>query len=207
MTTTAHDELRARLDDYRRAVATYESPDPHDREEARHGAMHAARARLCDLALAEAMLAEHERLDAALALAYPKALQAAADVLFERAAQVDDVGEYAEPIASELYTLADAILDLSEEQIEAVDAAQREVTTPAQTPMVDLRIRVGVTADGKWSAFGRSIGGTAGHMSPTDVVAEDIGDFGPVVAWHWITARVLMPVTECGETKGEVAGG
>lgn len=43
---TAHDELRARLDDYRRAVATYESPDPHDREEARYAAVHAARARL-----------------------------------------------------------------------------------------------------------------------------------------------------------------
>lgn len=72
--------------------------------------------------------------------------------------------------------------------------------------VIPLRIRVGVTADGNWSAFGRSIGVTAGHiyMSPTDVVGEDIGDHGPIVAWHWITAEVPMPETEQGETRGEV---
>ena len=59
---TAHDELRARLDDYRRAVATYESPDPHDREEARYAAVHAARARLGDVGLAQALLAEYDAL-------------------------------------------------------------------------------------------------------------------------------------------------
>ena len=59
---TAHNKLRARLDDYRRAVATYESPDPHDREEARYDAMHAARARLGDLRQAEALLAEYDAL-------------------------------------------------------------------------------------------------------------------------------------------------
>lgn len=61
---TAHEELRARLDDYRKAVAVYESPDPHDREEARYEAMHAAQARLCDLALAEALLDEIDTLRA-----------------------------------------------------------------------------------------------------------------------------------------------
>ena len=71
-------------------------------------------------------------------------------------------------------------------------------------PTIKLRIRVGVTADGKWSAFGRSIGGTAGHMSPTDVVGEDIGDHGPIVAWHWVRAEVPMPETEQGDVAGTV---
>ena len=79
--------------------------------------------------------------------------------------------------------------------------------TLTREPTIPLRIRVGVTADGKWSAFGRSIGGTAGHMSPTDVVGEDIGDHGPIVAWHWIRAEVPMPEVEQGETKGEVEHG
>lgn len=61
---TAHDELRARLDDYRQAVATYESPDPHDREEARYAAMQAARARVGDVGLAQALLAEYDALHA-----------------------------------------------------------------------------------------------------------------------------------------------
>jgi len=77
----AHDEMRKRLTAYREAKALYESPDPYDREEARYDAMHAARARLCDEALAEALLDEHDRLNEALGLAYPRALQAAADVV------------------------------------------------------------------------------------------------------------------------------
>lgn len=64
MSTAAHEELRARLDDCRKAVSVYESPDPYDREEARYEAMHAAQARLCDLALAEALLDEIDTLRA-----------------------------------------------------------------------------------------------------------------------------------------------
>jgi len=83
-------------------------------------------------------------------------------------------------------------------------APLRAAERAAAKPTIPLRIRVGVTADGKWSAFGRSIGGTAGHMSPTDVVGEDIGDHGPIVAWHWITAEVPMPETEQGDVAGTV---
>lgn len=86
---------------------------------------------------------------------------------------------------------------------DALEAAITEAERPAK-PTIKLRIRVGVTADGKWSAFGRSIGGTAGHMSPTDVVGEDIGDHGPIVAWHWVRAEVPMPETEQGDVAGEV---
>ncbi len=160
---SAHNELRARLDDYRRAVATYESPDPYDREEARYEAMHAARARLCDLALAEALMAEYDRVvaerdrlrklfddagdgeynvlalidfyqqevinaDERLREAYPRALQAAADVVLARASALAD--ESVDPCDAmvKLDALADSILDLTEEQIEAVDAVQKEVT-------------------------------------------------------------------------------
>ena len=79
-------------------------------------------------------------------------------------------------------------------------APLRAAERAAAKPTIPLRIRVGVTADGKWSAFG----GTAGHMSPTDVVGEDIGDHGPIVAWHWITAEVPMPETEQGDVAGTV---
>ena len=90
-------------------------------------------------------------------------------------------------------------------ECKAMDAlAFRQRTHPTPKPTIKLRIRVGVTADGKWSAFGRSIGGTAGHMSPTDVVGEDIGDHGPIVAWHWIRAEVPMPETEQGDVAGTV---
>ena len=83
-------------------------------------------------------------------------------------------------------------------------APLRVAERAAAKPTIPLRIRVGVTADGKWSAFGRSIGGTAGHMSPTDVVGEDIGDHGPIVAWHWVRAEVPMPETEQGDVAGTV---
>ena len=83
-------------------------------------------------------------------------------------------------------------------------APLRVAERAAAKPVIPLRIRVGVTADGTWSAFGRSFGGTAGYMSPTDVVAEDVSDFGPVVAWHWVTAEVPMPETEYGDVTGEV---
>ena len=83
-------------------------------------------------------------------------------------------------------------------------APLRAAERAAVKPTIHLRIRVGVTADGKWSAFGRSIGGTAGHMSPTDVVGEDIGDHGPIVAWHWVRAEVPMPETEQGDVAGTV---
>mgnify|MGYP000039887937 FL=1 len=83
-------------------------------------------------------------------------------------------------------------------------APLRAAERAAVKPTIPLRIRVGVTADGKWSAFGRSIGGTAGHMSPTDVVGEDIGDHGPIVAWHWVRAEVPMPETEQGDVAGTV---
>jgi len=79
-------------------------------------------------------------------------------------------------------------------------APLRVAERAAAKPTIPLRIRVGVTADGKWSAFG----GTAGHMSPTDVVGEDIGDHGPIVAWHWHRAEVTMPETEQGDVTGEV---
>lgn len=79
--------------------------------------------------------------------------------------------------------------------------------TLTREPTIPLRIRVGVTADGKWSAFGRHGSVAPGYMSPTDVVGEDIGDHGPIVAWHWITAEVPMPEVEQGETKGEVEHG
>lgn len=93
---------------------------------------------------------------------------------------------------------------------EAIDGVNRlfdRIEADGRT--IPLRIRVGVTADGNWSAFGRSIGVTAGHiyMSPTDVVGEDIGDHGPIVAWHWITAEVPMPETEHGDVAGEVGHG
>ena len=68
--------------------------------------------------------------------------------------------------------------------------------------VIPLRIRVGVTADGKWSAFGRQNGGPS--MSPTDIVAEDLEGHGPIAAWHWITAEVPMPEVEQGEVAGEV---
>ena len=85
-------------------------------------------------------------------------------------------------------------------------APLRAAERAAVKPTIHLRIRVGVTADGKWSAFGRSIGVTDGHiyMSPTDVVGEDIGDHGPIVAWHWVRAEVPMPETEQGDVAGTV---
>jgi hypothetical protein len=54
---TAHDELRTRLKAYHDAKALYDGPDPHDREESRYRAMCEARARVGDVALAEALLA------------------------------------------------------------------------------------------------------------------------------------------------------
>ncbi len=86
----------------------------------------------------------------------------------------------------------------------ACGACASRIVPLVPKPTIKLRIRVGVTADGKWSAFGRSIGGTAGHMSPTDVVGEDIGDHGPIVAWHWVRAEIPMPETEQGDVAGEV---
>lgn len=84
-------------------------------------------------------------------------------------------------------------------------APLRAAERAAAKPTIPLRIRVGVTADGKWSAFGRHGSVAPGYyMSATDVVGEDIGDHGPIVAWHWITAEVPMPETERGDVAGEV---
>ena len=67
-----------------------------------------------------------EARDAALTLAYPKALQAAAGLVFRydlSAAVVDMEDE--DEVAAAMEALADVILELTEEQIEAVDAAQQ----------------------------------------------------------------------------------
>ena len=53
-------KAQALLAQYRAAQATYESPDPHDREERRYDSMNAARSRVEDVALVEALLAERE---------------------------------------------------------------------------------------------------------------------------------------------------
>lgn len=86
---------------------------------------------------------------------------------------------------------------------EAIDGVNRlfdRIEADGRT--IPLRIRVGVTADGKWSAFGRQNGEPS--MSPTDIVAEDLEGHGPIAAWHWITAEVPMPEVEQGEVAGEV---
>ena len=57
---TATQKAKALLAQYHAAKATYESPDPHDREERRYDSMNAARARVEDVALVEALLAERE---------------------------------------------------------------------------------------------------------------------------------------------------
>lgn len=149
----AHDELRKRLTAYRDAKALYESPDPYDREEARYEAMHVAGGRIGhDEALALALLDEHgalldevERLRAMIneagegtfnvvalldlyhtrateaderaALAYPRALQAAANTAIDAIAGELDV---------DAERVADAILDLTEEQIDAFAVTSRE---------------------------------------------------------------------------------
>ena len=127
----AHDEMRKRLTAYREAKALYESPDPYDREEARYDAMHAARARLCDEALAEALLDEHDRLNEALGLAYPRALQAAADVVLNADLSLFD--DEASGLGW-LDDVANCILELTEEQIEAFDAQVEREYAAAVAP-------------------------------------------------------------------------
>lgn len=78
--------------------------------------------------------------------------------------------------------------------------ALREAIMEATKPTIKLRIRVGVTADGRWSARG---GEADESMVADDVWSEDPSACG-IVAWHWITAEVPMPEVEQGELAGEV---
>lgn len=66
-------------------------------------------------------------------------------------------------------------------------------------PTIPLRIRVGVTADGKWSAIGH-----CRIQDGNDPIIAGAFPGDPVVAWHWITAEVPMPEVEHGEVKGTV---
>ena len=81
-------------------------------------------------------------------------------------------------------------------------APLRAAERAAAKPTIPLRIRVGVTADGTWIARGTNIEGAA-IEEPTDHALRALS-YGPVVAWHWITAEVPMPEVEQGEVAGEV---
>lgn len=94
------------------------------------------------------------------------------------------------------------------EERSAADALATEFRRWADAlarPPIPLRIRVGVTADGKWIARGTNIEGAA-IEEPTEHALRTLS-YGPVVAWHWITAEVPMPETEHRETRGEVEHG
>ena len=74
--------------------------------------------------------------------------------------------------------------------------------------VIPMRIRVGVTADGRWSAIGGDAQTMEMHSYGADVtIADDVSSTsnGPVVAWHWVTADLPMPDVEQGETQGEVS--
>lgn len=57
---SATQKARTLLAQYHAAKATYKSLDPHDREERRYENMNAARSRVEDVALVEALLSERE---------------------------------------------------------------------------------------------------------------------------------------------------
>ena len=73
-------------------------------------------------------------------------------------------------------------------------------------PTIPLRIRVGVTADGTWVAFGMERRAAEGWEidALVDELVHEVGVRAPVVAWHWITAEVPMPETEQGDVAGTV---
>ena len=90
-------------------------------------------------------------------------------------------------------------------------APLRVAERAAAKPTIPLRIRVGVTADGRWIAMGSTfptaVSGSPGEVEEalTEIAADE--DAGPIVAWHWITAEIPMPETEQSEMKGEVEHG
>jgi len=70
-----------------------------------------------------------------------------------------------------------------------------------------VRIRVGVSASGEWSAVGAS--DRVGRLYVDDfdaMIADDVinAHAGPIVAWYWATVTVPCPVAEHGDVAGEV---
>jgi len=77
-------------------------------------------------------------------------------------------------------------------------------------PAIKLRIRVGVTTSGEWSAVGGSKRVLEAYTYGADIsITDDLANVAEedVVAWHWITAEVPMPEVEQGEVAGEVEHG
>lgn len=90
-------------------------------------------------------------------------------------------------------------------------ASQERPAPAAPSPdTIDVRIRLGVTAGGEWSACGASDAVMAAFTYDADTtIADDLADIGhpyggAVAAWHWITARIPKPVVERGNVAGEV---
>lgn len=74
-------------------------------------------------------------------------------------------------------------------------------------PTIKLRIRVGVSSSGEWSAVGGSMRVLGSYAYGADTsIRDDLANVSEedVAAWHWITAEVPMPMPEL--ERGEVAG-
>ena len=170
-----------------------------------------------------ALLDEVERLDERLGLAYPRALQAAADVVLDCAARWRATEESVEmhEIGDSMEVVADRILELTEEQIDALDAqVEREhaaaVAPKPERPVViwhhredDEELPGGCDVDEAiYYAIHAAGWGMCGELKRPDMLGETVTVYGfarmqpTLAAWRYLESAIEDLDEEHGSPDG-----